>query len=60
MPAAYLAELTRRYDEYFLSYPGPVLTVRADELDFVGNPEHEHELPSWIDAALNLPAPVTG
>ena len=60
MPAAYLAELTRRYDEYFLSYPGRVLTVRADELDFVGNPEHEHDLLSRIDAALNLPAPVTG
>ena len=60
MPAAYLAELTRRYDEYFLSYPGQVLTVGADELDFVGNPEHERELLSRIDAVLKLPAPVTG
>ena len=58
MPAAYLAELTRRYDEYFLSYPGRVLTVGADELDFVGNPEHERELLARIDAALTS-TPVT-
>ncbi|AWN22000.1 deoxyguanosine kinase [Deinococcus irradiatisoli] len=58
MPAAYLAELTRRYDEYFRSYPGPVLTVGADELDFVGNPEHERDLLRRIDAALGTPVPA--
>ncbi|WP_420595199.1 deoxynucleoside kinase [Deinococcus sp.] len=55
MPAAYLAELTRRYDEYFRRYPGRVLEVGADELDFVANPDHERELLARIDAALQTP-----
>ncbi|TSA87890.1 AAA family ATPase [Deinococcus detaillensis] len=54
MPQAYLAELTRRYDEYFRSYPGQVLRVSADELDFVTNPDHERDLLERIDAALSL------
>ncbi len=61
MPAAYLSELTRRYDEYFREYVstgGQLLSVDAGELDFVTNPEHERALLSRIDAALNLPALV--
>ena len=55
MPADYLSELTRRYDEYFRSYPGRVLQVGADELDFVGNPDHERDLLARINAALPVP-----
>ncbi|PYE48955.1 deoxynucleoside kinase [Deinococcus yavapaiensis] len=37
MQAAYLAELTRRYDEYFRTYEGSLLVVDAAQYDFVGN-----------------------
>jgi deoxyguanosine kinase len=52
MQAAYLAELTARYDEYFRSYAHPLLTVQAGELDFVGNPEHEEQILARVHEAL--------
>ncbi|GGL92410.1 deoxyguanosine kinase [Deinococcus aerolatus] len=52
MQAAYLAELTARYDEYFRSYAHPLLTVQAGDIDFVGNPEHEELILARVHEAL--------
>ncbi|MEF2280325.1 deoxynucleoside kinase [Deinococcus sp. YIM 134068] len=52
MQAAYLAELTTRYDEYFRTYPGRLLTVDAGGYDFVGNAEDELALMSRVEEAL--------
>lgn len=52
MQAAYLAELTARYDEYFRSYAHPLLTVQAGDIDFVGNPEHEELILTRVHEAL--------
>ncbi|MFC4456454.1 deoxynucleoside kinase [Deinococcus sonorensis] len=54
--AAYLAELTRRYDDFFRTYPGRVLTVAADTLDFVGDPDHEQQLMQRVHDALHAPS----
>lgn len=56
MQAAYLAELTARYDEYFRTYPGRVLTVDASRYDFVGNPDDERAILACIDEALRVGA----
>lgn len=53
MQAAYLAELTRRYDGYFRTYPHPLLTIHAGSLDFVGRPEDEHSVLEQVHAALH-------
>lgn len=53
MQAAYLADLTQRYDEYFRTYPHPLLTVQAGNLDFVGNPADEERLLTQIHDALS-------
>ncbi|GHF62474.1 hypothetical protein HNQ07_004398 [Deinococcus metalli] len=52
MQAAYLAELTRRYDEYFRTYPHPLLTIHAAGLDFVGRAEDEQAVLERVHAAL--------
>lgn len=52
MQAAYLSELTARYDEYFRTYPHPLLTVQAGDIDFVGNPEHEELILARVHEAL--------
>lgn len=44
MQAIYLTELTRRYDDYFRTYPGRLLTVDASGYDFVERAEDEHAL----------------
>lgn len=53
MKAEYLADLTARYDEYFRTYPHPLLTVEAGGLDFVGRPEDEAALLERIQTALS-------
>ncbi|ULH14409.1 deoxynucleoside kinase [Deinococcus sp. KNUC1210] len=53
MQAAYLSELTTRYDEFFRTYPGRLLTIAADEIDFVGDAQHEAELMARIHEALS-------
>lgn len=53
MQAAYLAELTRRYDEYFRTYPHPLLTIHAGRLDFVGCPEDEQSVLEQVHDALH-------
>ncbi|WP_291428903.1 deoxynucleoside kinase [Deinococcus sp.] len=52
MQAAYLADLTGRYDEYFRTYPHPHLTIDAAGIDFVNNPDDEQNLMDRIDGAL--------
>ena len=52
MQAAYLQNLTGRYDDYFRGYAGNLLTVEADRIDFVGDPEHERHLLDQIHSAL--------
>lgn len=54
MQAAYLADLTGRYDEYFRTYGGKLLQLEAAEFDFVGNAEHEREVLARVDAALGI------
>ena len=52
LPAEYLAELTRRYDEYFRSYPHPLLTIDAGKYDFVGRAGDEAALLERVAQAL--------
>lgn len=52
MQAAYLADLTSRYDEYFRTYPHPHVIIDAAGIDFVNNPDHEQNLMDRIDSAL--------
>lgn len=53
MPADYLRELSARYDAYFSTYAGRVLTLDARRFDFVGNPADEHDILAKIDSALS-------
>ena len=53
MKADYLADLTARYDEYFRTYPGPLLTIEAGQYDFVASPEDESAILEQVRAALH-------
>ena len=53
MQASYLLDLTRRYDEYFRSYTGAMITIEAGDIDFVGDPLHESRLMELIHASLD-------
>lgn len=53
MKADYLADLTARYDEYFRTYPGPLLTIEAGQYDFVARPEDESAILEQVRAALH-------
>ncbi|WP_424950205.1 deoxynucleoside kinase [Deinococcus sp.] len=52
MRAAYLTDLTGRYDDYFRSYRGNLLTIEAGAIDFVGDFGQEEQLMGRIHAAL--------
>ena len=52
MQAEYLADLSERYDEYFRSYPHPLLTIQAAGYDFVGSPDDEERILTQIHEAL--------
>lgn len=52
MQAAYLAELTARYDEFFRTYAGRLLTVDASGYDFVTSAADEQEILERIAEAL--------
>ena len=52
MQAAYLSELTARYDEYFRTYPGRLLTVDAGGYDFVGSAQDEQAILARVHEAL--------
>lgn len=60
MQAAYLAELTSRYDAYFRTYPGRVLTVDASGYDFVGLAEDERAIVDRVEEALQAEGAVRG
>lgn len=53
MQAEYLANLTARYDEYFRTYPHPLLTIHAAGFDFVENPADEETILTQVQDALN-------
>lgn len=50
--AAYLRELSARYDEYFRSYDGPLLRLNAGDYDFVGRPQDEAAILARVRGAL--------
>ncbi|BDP40248.1 deoxyguanosine kinase [Deinococcus aetherius] len=60
MQAAYLAELTARYDEYFRTYPGRLLMVDASGYDFVGSAQDEQAILGRVDEALRAEGAVRG
>lgn len=53
MQAEYLADLTARYDDYFRSYPHPILTIEAAGYDFVERPEDEQHILEQVQQALS-------
>jgi len=57
MERAYIAELNRAYDEFFAGHrQSPVLTIEAEGLDFVANPEDLRAVTDRIQSALGLGA----
>jgi deoxyguanosine kinase len=57
MERAYIDELNRAYDEFFAGHrPSPVLTIEAEGLDFVANPEDLRAVTDRIQSALGLGA----
>ncbi len=57
MERAYIDELNRAYDEFFAGHrQSPVLTLEAEGLDFVANPEDLRAVTDRIQSALGLGA----
>jgi deoxyguanosine kinase len=57
MERAYIDELNRAYDEFFAGHrQSPVLTIEAEGLDFVANPEDLRAVTDRIQSALGLGA----
>ena len=52
MSIEYLSGLNNRYDEWIASYEGKVLTIDADNLDFLNRPEDFSLITDKIDAEL--------
>ena len=48
----YLTNLNERYDKWIAEYPGQVLTIEADDLDFEHHPEDFSMITDKIDAQL--------
>lgn len=48
----YLEGLNKRYEKWIETYPGQVLTIDADNLDFENNPEDFSSITDKIDARL--------
>ena len=48
----YLTNLNERYDDWISKYPGKVLTIEGDNLDFENNPEDFALITDKIDAQL--------
>ena len=48
----YLNNLNERYDEWIGNYPGKVLVIEADDLDFENRPEDFSLITDKIDAQL--------
>ena len=57
MERAYIDELNRAYDEFFAGHrQSPVLTIEAEGLDFVANPEDLRAVTDRLQSALGLGA----
>jgi len=57
MERAYIDELNRAYDEFFAGHrQAPVLTLEAEGLDFVANPEDLRAVTDRLQSALGLGA----
>lgn len=52
MSIEYLSGLNKRYEEWIASYEGKVLTIDADDLDFLNRPEDFSLITDKIDAEL--------
>lgn len=53
MPIRYLESLNQRYEEFITRhYPGRVLTIEADQLDFLNNPADFRRITEQIDREL--------
>jgi len=52
MSLEYLAGLNESYEEWIASYPGRVITIDADNMDFENNPEDFRAITDRIDALL--------
>ena len=48
----YLNNLNERYDEWIGNYPGKVLVIEADDMDFENRPEDFSQITDKIDAQL--------
>ena len=48
----YLNNLNERYDDWISAYPGKVLVIEADDLDFENRPEDFAQITDRIDAQL--------
>ena len=48
----YLNNLNERYDAWIAQYPGKVLVIETDDLDFENRPEHFAQITDKIDAQL--------
>lgn len=57
MEREYIHDLNMAYDEFYAVHHtgGPVLTIEADKLDFVNNPDHLSLIENRIRQALKLP-----
>lgn len=50
----YIELLNQAYDYYFFNYTDtPLLVIRTDEIDFVNNPEHLHDLITQLSKPIN-------
>ena len=52
MSIEYLSGLNRHYEQWIGNYPGHLLTIEADNLDFKNNPEDFAHITDRIDAEL--------
>lgn len=52
MSLEYLGGLNERYEKWIAGYPGKIITIDADHLDFVNNPEDFGVITNQIDAHL--------
>ena len=52
MSIEYLSGLNRHYEQWIGNYPGRLLIIEADNLDFKNNPEDFAHIPDRIDAEL--------
>lgn len=48
----YLTNLNQRYDDFISGYPGKILTIEADNLNFENNPEDFAIITDKVDAEL--------